>query len=114
MCVWLQLGNSFLFEGLDAGDVDIVVDAMRPLTCAAGTVVIRQGDEGTEFYVVASGSLVVVVNGKQTSTLDAGSHFGELALMFNTPRYGGDRPSMSLLSSAQPLLLPSCNHCPLE
>lgn len=54
--------------------------------------VIRQGDPGEHFYVVQSGTLDIFVKGKDGennkvgTSLTAGNSFGELALMYNTPR----------------------------
>ena len=83
---WLQMSASFMFEGLQSDDVATVVNAMHSEAVPAGSYVLRQGDQGEKFYVVATGMLAVIVNGHNTSQLLAGSHFGELALMFNTPR----------------------------
>ena len=80
------MSASFMFEGLQSDDVATVVNAMHSEAVPAGSYVLRQGDQGEKFYVVATGMLAVIVNGHNTSQLLAGSHFGELALMFNTPR----------------------------
>jgi CRP-like cAMP-binding protein len=54
--------------------------------------VIKQGENGDHFYVVQSGTLDIYVRGKDGenskigNSLGAGSGFGELALMYNTPR----------------------------
>ena len=52
----------------------------------AGDVVIRQGDEGDNFYVVDDGQFEVFVNEKKAVEIGPGGSFGELALMYNTPR----------------------------
>jgi hypothetical protein len=75
-----------MFEGLDPSEVATVAAAMVRVDVPACEHVIRQGTDGDRFYIVAEGSLSVVVNGKHTGQLTAGSHFGELALMFNCPR----------------------------
>jgi cAMP-dependent protein kinase regulator len=60
--------------------------------------VITQGDAGDYFYVVEKGKFDVYVNSKgklepgpdgmgvKVTTIDAGGSFGELALMYNSPR----------------------------
>jgi cAMP-dependent protein kinase regulator len=89
MCLCVsQLAESFLFDGLQAEGLATVVDAMRRESVEAGTRAIHQGDAGDLFYVVNSGELRVLVDGKVVSTLGPRAHFGELALMFNCPRYG--------------------------
>jgi CRP-like cAMP-binding protein len=97
------MAASFMFEGLEADDVATVVNAMHSELVAAGEYVIRQGDEGEKFYVVSAGTLVVILDGHETSQLEAGSHFGELALMFNTPRYETCCTSVHMKHGKHPL-----------
>ena len=47
---------------------------------------IFSGQEGDYFYVVESGSLTVVIDGKPVSQMTEGGSFGELALLYNSPR----------------------------
>ncbi|HEX2714288.1 MAG TPA: cyclic nucleotide-binding domain-containing protein [Candidatus Acidoferrales bacterium] len=51
-----------------------------------GADVIREGDPGDSFYLVASGQAEVLVGGKRVSILGNGSYFGEIALLFDRPR----------------------------
>jgi MFS family permease len=58
------------------------------LTCVAiapGDVVIRAGDVGDRFYIVADGELEVVASGLQKMA-GAGDFFGEIALIRDVPR----------------------------
>jgi len=61
----------------------------------AGSTVIKQGDEGELFYVVESGELDITVSMREGVTESevhvgvpyvTGSAFGELALMYGSPR----------------------------
>ena len=48
----------------------------------AGSVVVRQGDEqGVGFFIVADGTAIVTVDGKEVAKLGPGSYFGEVALI---------------------------------
>lgn len=58
----------------------------RWLDVPAGQVVVRQGDVGREFYVVAGGELAVAVDGSPRPALGAGDGFGEIALLHAVPR----------------------------
>lgn len=84
--------NILLFKSLDQNQMQEVIDAMFERKVKAGEVVIKQGDDGDNFYVIASGTYNIFVNGgeKQPDKLvgkyeNSGS-FGELALMYNMPR----------------------------
>lgn len=80
------LSLSFLFEGLELDDLTIIVDAMRRVALEPDTFVFHQGDPGDMFYIVATGSLQVIVDQVVVGRMESRNHFGELALMFNTPR----------------------------
>jgi cAMP-dependent protein kinase regulator len=52
----------------------------------AGVNAVRQGDLGDCLYVIASGEFDVFVNDKKVAVRGKGTMFGELALMYNSPR----------------------------
>jgi MFS family permease len=58
---------------------------LTPVSVAAGEVVIREGDIGDRFYIVADGELEVVGTGVHT-TAAGGDYFGEIALIRDVPR----------------------------
>lgn len=49
-------------------------------------VIIQQGDEGDNFYIIDTGEVEVFVNGEKMLTIGEGGSFGELALIYGTPR----------------------------
>ena len=51
-----------------------------------GRVLTRQGQPGTEFFVIVDGTAKVSVRGKRTTTLGPGSGFGEMSLFDQGPR----------------------------
>uniref|UniRef100_A0A7S1G631 Cyclic nucleotide-binding domain-containing protein n=1 Tax=Bicosoecida sp. CB-2014 TaxID=1486930 RepID=A0A7S1G631_9STRA len=81
------IAHNILFSGLEAGERDVVVDAMQERKFDEGAVLIKQGDVGDFFYVLESGHCDITVDGVG-KVMDAtpGTSFGELALMYNAPR----------------------------
>ncbi|VEL18416.1 unnamed protein product [Protopolystoma xenopodis] len=79
-----------LFRCLDDDQMKDVIDAMFERRVEVGEKVISLGEDGDNFYVIEKGlfDIIVKVNGVETKVgqyEDKGS-FGELALMYNTPR----------------------------
>jgi len=59
----------------------------RWTTVAPGAVVIRQGEQGRQYYIVAEGDLSVTVDGvRRPALLGPGAGFGEIALLHAVPR----------------------------
>ena len=86
------LSENFMFKSLEPKNQDIVIMAMKIVNCVAGDTVIKQGDDGDEMYIVGTGKLrcckLFDGNTEETylKTYHAGEVFGELSLMYNTPR----------------------------
>lgn len=80
------LAGNFLFNKLDTDSKKLVIDALEEKRVDKGTEIIKQGDEGDFFYVVEKGTVDFYVNHHKVNTSNAGSSFGELALMYNSPR----------------------------
>lgn len=81
-----QLEQVPLFRALAPGDLDRLARSLREARAGKGSVVFRQGDEGDLFYVIISGSVGVVKDGKPIAKLVAGEFFGETALLFTDTR----------------------------
>ena len=81
--------NNTLFAGMTQAQLESVIDVMFEMHCKPGQVVIQQGDLGDNFYVVDTGEyevLLKAVGETPVHTYHSGDCFGELALMYNTPR----------------------------
>eukprot|EP01048_Picozoa_sp_COSAG05_P021864 COSAG05_NODE_4162_length_1646_cov_170.826761_1_plen_304_part_10 len=84
------LKDNFLFAHLDAATVGKVAMAMFQVEYKAGDVIIRQGADGDNFYVVAAGTCKCYVGSCDevglVSICGAGDGYGELSLMYDAPR----------------------------
>lgn len=80
------LASNFLFRQLDANSKKTVIEALGKKEFKKGDEIITQGDEGDYFYIIESGTVDFYVNGNQVNSSGEGSSFGELALMYNSPR----------------------------
>ncbi|CAG7836926.1 unnamed protein product [Allacma fusca] len=81
-----------LFRSLDGDQMQEVIDAMFERKVNKGEYVIKQGEDGDNFYVIQSGKYKVFVKvdtepqAKAVGGYDGSGSFGELALMYNMPR----------------------------
>jgi cAMP-dependent protein kinase regulator len=81
------LAGNLLFRNLDAEQKALIFAGMSERTVShADTAVIRQGEPGDNFYLVEAGRFGVEVDGRPVVEIGPGGSFGELALMYNTPR----------------------------
>ncbi|KAJ8251738.1 hypothetical protein GJAV_G00224600 [Gymnothorax javanicus] len=78
--------KNVLFAHLDDNERSDIFDAMFSVTYIAGETVIQQGDEGDNFYVIDQGEMDVYVNNEWVTSIGEGGSFGELALIYGTPR----------------------------
>lgn len=80
------MANNLLFRNLEKDQRRQVVDAMFERRVTTDEVVIKQGDEGDNFYIVDDGWFEVIIDDNVVVEIGPGGSFGELALMYNTTR----------------------------
>jgi CRP-like cAMP-binding protein len=52
----------------------------------AGEIIFREGDDGSEFYVIRGGKVAIQLGNRTLQVLEPGEVFGEMALIDNEPR----------------------------
>ncbi|KAL5273967.1 PRKAR2B family protein [Megaselia abdita] len=80
------LNDSILFKTLEFEQMEEVLDAMFEKKVYPGDYIIRQGDDADNFYVIQTGTYKVFVDDVFVKIYNGTGSFGELALMYNTPR----------------------------
>ena len=91
-----ELERHFLFKNLSTKHKEDAMMAMRPVSHEAGDVLISEGEDGTEFFVLLKGTCDVLVDGigkvhtyvasDSSKKRTKANAFGELALMHKAPR----------------------------
>ena len=86
------LKNAHMFAELKSSDLKHLAKLMAETEFAAGSVVIKEGDQTAGFFVVSSGKLEALHGGsaghddQPLATYGPGDFFGEMALFEGSPR----------------------------
>ena len=80
------ISKNILFAHLDENERSDIFDAMFPVIHCADETVIKQGDEGDNFYIIDTGEVSVYVNNELVTNISDGGSFGELALIYGQLR----------------------------
>jgi CRP-like cAMP-binding protein len=75
-----------LFADLEREELQLLADAMRKHSFAAGDTVTTEGGDADGFFVIQSGEANVTVEGQLRRTISAGDFFGEIALLMGAER----------------------------
>ena len=88
-----------MLDQLDTDALQTVIDAIVPLKKKCGETVIKQGEDGDNFYILESGQLeckkMQADQEIQLKVYNPGESFGEQSLLYNAPRAA----SISVLSN---------------
>ena len=80
------LKNVPLFAGCSKAELQRIASLADELDLGEGATLIRAGERGREFIVVADGTVSVTRNGQKVRDLGAGDFIGEIALVADVPR----------------------------
>jgi MFS family permease len=75
-----------MFEPLSAPVIERLATGAVRLSVTSGATIVREGEPGDRFYVLAEGSAEVLVAGRAARVLGGGDVFGEIALLRDVPR----------------------------
>jgi len=77
-----------LLSGLSPYERSKIADALESQKFSAGAAIIKEGDQGSTFYIVVDGEADAYKSGQEGSVLhySKGDYFGELALLNDQPR----------------------------
>lgn len=78
-----------LFAELDGRQIHLLAAQLREATCAAGEIILRQGEAGDTFYVIVSGRVQASIEQdgerRAVAELGPGEYVGEVALQMQAP-----------------------------
>lgn len=75
-----------LFEQCSRRQLAKIAAIAHEVECPAATPVVREGDAGSELFIVVHGEVDVRSRARRVATLREGSFFGEIAVITGSPR----------------------------
>jgi MFS family permease len=75
-----------IFAPLDGVTLDRLASQLEPVRLAAGETLFEQGAQGDHFYLIATGEVEVLVDGRPVALERPGEVLGEIALLRDVPR----------------------------
>jgi CRP-like cAMP-binding protein len=86
--VWIdeRLAEVPLFEGLSKRQLRRISSLMTRIDRPAGQVLTREGEYGSEFFIVLEGEVEVRQADRVIATREPGDYVGEIALLDKRPR----------------------------
>ena len=81
-----MLQKAPLWSGLTEKELRVIARSFKELKYESGDIIVRKGEAGIGFYLVADGSVEVRSDGKVLSKLGPGKFFGEMSILDGQPR----------------------------
>jgi CRP-like cAMP-binding protein len=80
------LGRAPLFKSLSRRELVELAKVTEDMEAEEGKVLAREGDFGQEFFVIIDGDVAVSKDDRELNRLGPGDFFGEIALIWDSPR----------------------------
>jgi CRP-like cAMP-binding protein len=78
--------KNYLVNGLPASAIETIAKLATEERFFQSDVIIRQGSEGSDLYIILEGTVQIVVGGETLNEIGPGAVFGEIALIDNQKR----------------------------
>ena len=75
-----------LFAPLSLTALERLAEAVRPVAVPEGTTILREGEPGRDYFLIAAGEVEISAGGRPIATAGPGDGFGEIALIRDVPR----------------------------
>jgi hypothetical protein len=80
------LRNMEIFSALPAAPLEALAREARYVSVPTGTAIIKEGEEGDNYYAITEGSVVVTRGEQEIGRVERGVGFGEIALLYPVTR----------------------------
>jgi anti-sigma regulatory factor (Ser/Thr protein kinase) len=80
------LTRNSIFAPLPGAMLERLAAQLIPVSASVDETILRQGEHGDRFYLIAKGQLDVSTESRHVATLGPGDHVGEIALLRDVPR----------------------------
>ena len=75
-----------LFAGCSKAELSHIAAEADEITVPAGTMLMREGQRGRQFFVIIEGTVRVTRSGRKLRDFGPGDHLGDVALVTRLPR----------------------------
>jgi MFS family permease len=75
-----------MFAPLEAPALERLAARLVPVDAPASSWIIRQGEAGNDFFLIGSGEVEILIDGRLVRVQGPGEGFGEIALLRDVPR----------------------------
>eukprot|EP00581_Thalassiosira_minuscula_P019356 CAMPEP_0183713350 /NCGR_PEP_ID=MMETSP0737-20130205/8209_1 /TAXON_ID=385413 /ORGANISM="Thalassiosira miniscula, Strain CCMP1093" /LENGTH=673 /DNA_ID=CAMNT_0025942117 /DNA_START=80 /DNA_END=2101 /DNA_ORIENTATION=+ len=82
----VKIGDKTMGSILSPADIESMALAVKRQTFSKDDPIVRQGEKGDVFYIIAEGTVTVTKDGKTVATLGVNNFFGEKALLSSDTR----------------------------